>query len=171
MRKLVVGIDPSTHSTGFAAFDPDSHEIIFTRLFTSNLKDARRRVKEIADQVCEAIEGIDPDLDVYVYSENTVMRGVGGATFQRCIGAIHSRVPKRMHLDEIQNSTVKKMVGGHGQADKLQVAQGLIGCLWKDNATKTIIECLIKQEAWDVTDALAIGYSGYARSSERTEGK
>ncbi len=146
--------------------DPDSRELLHADCFKSDFDDANRRAKHMAEQVGEALMGIDPELEVSVYTENSVMRGKGGATFQRVIGAIHSVIPYSYHLGEVQNSTVKKHVGGHGQADKRQVAQGAHDYFVGDGGrTQTpsseAAERLLIETKWDITDAIAIAITGY----------
>jgi Holliday junction resolvasome RuvABC endonuclease subunit len=163
VKRLVVGIDPATKVVGFAAFDPDTREILHTQLITSSHKDASRRIKEIAEDVYSLLLGLDPELEVSVYTENTVMRGAGGATFQRGIGAIHAAIPYSFSIGEVQNSTVKKVVGGHGRAEKDVVAAGAGLFFPAGSASRLKVVDLIAAELWDITDALAIGITGFLR--------
>lgn len=170
MKRIVVGIDPSSNSAGFAAIDIDARELLHAETIVANSKAApRERIRFIADAIGLLLESIDPDADVCVFSENTVMRGAGGATFQRCIGAIQSRVPMRMTFMDIQNTTVKKLVGGHGKADKVEVAYGARSWLSQQHQ----LDHLITTGQFDVTDAVAIGIAGLLKHApmgrERSE--
>ena len=60
---------------------------------------------------------------------------------------------------QIQNTSVKRLVGGTGTADKLQVAKG-VQAYFKGSTT---IEKYIKEENWDILDAAAIAISGYKK--------
>ncbi len=164
-RRIVVGIDPSSNSVGFAAIDPDTRELLHTELIVADEEATPSiRIKYIADQIAQLLEGIDPEAECAVYTENTVMRGAGGATFQRAIGAMHSRVPSHMSVSDIQNSTVKKIVGGKGGADKEQVARGAGTWLQPVDDIRKVAE-LAASGKYDVTDAIAIAIAGHIRDA------
>lgn len=170
MDKIVIAIDPGTgrtSPTGFVAFDPDLRMILHHQRVTSTHKDTRHRIKDIFEQVSTAISAIDPDLEANVFCESFVMRGKGGETLARLTGAFMVAVPYEISFEFVQNTTVKRIVGGSGKADKAAVAKGVY--LWFENApleTRAKIEQLIEDEEWDVLDALAIGIAGWERRCE-----
>lgn len=164
MKRVVIGIDPASNSVGFAAIDPDARELLFTSLIVADPNESSRdRIRYIAEEISLLLAGIDPDLNAFVFSENSVMRGAGGATFQRAIGAIQSRVPDWMNLEDIQNSTVKKLVGGRGQADKQTVAIGAEYWFPERSESREQVRTLRALLQWDVTDAIAIAIAGWER--------
>ncbi len=162
MNRLVVGIDPGTGKaspTGFACFDPDSKEIIHTEEITSKQPEYRDRYREIAGRVHELLEFIDPDLDVLVVCESFVMRGKGGEILARLTGAIMAMVPERQRFALAHNTTVKKVVGGHGHADKEQVFRGVLA--WFGAEMFRAMGCPDEGPSADISDALAIGITGH----------
>jgi len=165
---LIVGIDPSSGASspvGLSVIDSNSYEILFTTNVTSKHKALHHRIKEIADTVESVLmELAATGLPVKIYIEYFVMRGKAGESIQRTIGGIMSRIPlKGFSLDFVQNSTVKKVIAGHGQADKLAVAMGLS----KYFPENKIIKSLISSKEFDILDSLAIGVTGWLESKKK----
>lgn len=164
--RLVVGLDPGTGKTsptGFAAFDPETRALIHTERITSEAEEYRDRYREIAGRIGELLEVIDPDMDVLVVCESFVLRGKGGEILARLTGAFMAAVPARQRFAFVQNTTVKKIVGGHGRADKHEVALGVFAWLSGNDETSEQVRHLINNAEWDVLDAIAIGIAGYLR--------
>jgi Holliday junction resolvasome RuvABC endonuclease subunit len=168
-RTIIIGLDPGTgvsSGTGFGAFDPDTREILHVEEITSKKKASHARIREISERLRDILSAIDPDAAVEVYLERFVMRGRSGEVLARLSGGLLACIPERCGVGEVQNTTVKRVVGGHGTADKVQVAKGVHDYL----GSQPELEQAIQDEAWDVTDALAIGIAGYllSKSSKTT---
>jgi Holliday junction resolvasome RuvABC endonuclease subunit len=165
--KLVVGIDPSSGSTspvGFAVFIPETREVVYTEAIHVKKNEFRLRIKEISARISELMLSIDPDAEVTVYIEKFVMAGKPGEMLARASGAIIAALPANVNFDEVQNTTVKKIVGSNGRADKLAVAKGVH--TWF--GSQPLIEDAIQKEQWDILDALAIGLTGWLREQQQT---
>lgn len=157
MKRIVVGIDPGTGKsspTGFAAFDPDSRTPIHVENITSKAGEYRTRYKEIAARISELLQAIPNDIEVLVACESFVMRGKGGEVLARLTGAIMAAVPEHHEFTFVQNTTVKKVVGGHGQADKDEVANGVADFFGLSAGQ-------LNKLSSDEIDALAIGITAH----------
>lgn len=120
-------------------------------------KSTINRIKDIVDQVEEQM-GIfyeRSDSNEFVVSiESFVMRGKGGETLQRFIGAVLTRVPTtKTKVIEIQNTTMKKFVGGTGKADKNDVLKKV---LIEFPANRMLLEAAVRKQ-YDSIDAIGIG--------------
>lgn len=159
---IVVGCDPGTgvkSPTGFVAFDPsDKHIIHFTNV-KSKSKTTEGRAKDISKRVSELITELEVEPGVFCI-ENFVMRGKGGQTLQRFIGAVLSHLPDGWEIKQPFNTAVKRIVAGDGDADKLEVAQGVSRYFQRNLESYKIIEELTLHEEWDILDAFAIGIAG-----------
>jgi Holliday junction resolvasome RuvABC endonuclease subunit len=155
----ILGVDPGLGTKspcGLALFTLEGTIIDFTKVWTDKNTPQQKRLNDIALASWDL--GKTSKL---VCIESTVMRGRGGESLQRLVGAITSRFPKH-DVKHVQNTTVKRIVGGTGQADKAQVASGVLQW-FKDKGNKksvTIVNNLIESEDWDILDALAIGIAG-----------
>jgi Holliday junction resolvasome RuvABC endonuclease subunit len=92
-----------------------------------------------------------------VFIESFVMRGKGGETLARLTGALISTVPDKAQFKEVQNTSVKKIIGGSGSDDKKVVANALLK-LYPNQVD--LIQNLIDAEDYDALDALAIVTAG-----------
>lgn len=160
-----MAIDPGTgvsSPAGFVEFNAEGR--IFTaKTITTKKKTANERLKEITSQIQEQMTG-EADL---ICIENFYLRGLGGQTLQRMIGASIGVSPSKTPIQEVQNTTVKRIVGGTGKADKETVADGVYH--WfaeRDSESVGIIQRLICDEQWDILDAFAIGIAGYQLYTE-----
>jgi Holliday junction resolvasome RuvABC endonuclease subunit len=173
MRNIVIGLDPGTgisSPTGFAAFDPDAQVLLHAQEVWTSKQEFSERIKEIADQVEELLFAIDPDVNVTVYVESFVMRGKGGEMLARLTGALMASVPDHCQpVATIQNTTVKKIVGGHGRADKAEVANGVHTYFQADAESRERVQAYINAKLFDVLDALAIGIAGHLRATKQAE--
>ena len=170
--RLIIGIDPGTgisSPTGFAILNPDEKVAIDVVQFTSQNKKHEHRLKEIAEEVGEAFRRIDeafPQAEVTVYYETFVMRGKAGENLARLTGAITSRIPNRFASRGIFNTTVKKLVGGHGHADKDVVAIAALNWLYGKGAA---LNAAYEMYSPDEKDAIAIAIAGYLRDQEERQ--
>lgn len=163
---LVIGIDPSTKRCGLAVIDPDTRTLLHAELLESKHDDARLRIKEIFEMAYERISMLDPELEVEVYCESTVMRGKGGETLARVTGALMAAVPFEFHFEFMHNVSMKKAIGGHGKAEKDEVAHGVanwFGACGADDRSWERVCKLWEAEAYDITDAIGIAIAGWER--------
>ena len=164
---LVIAADPGTgisSPTGFAVFEPETKEIHYLANIGTKRKALQHRLRDIADVFSNTIEDIDrefKDHTILVCIEYFVMRGKGGETLQRLIGALMSRLPYHFELMHIQNSKVKLMLAGHGHADKSLVALGVLEYFRENNVSEAYIKDLTLRKESDILDALAIGVAGW----------
>ena len=160
---IAVGIDPGTGTkspTGIFIFNMRNRNIVLFDDLTAT-GDQRRRIRLIAKQVEEILlpyTGISKDLNVFM--ECFVMRGKGGEVLSRLTGALTSAVPEAATFQYVYNTTVKKIVGGNGKADKSEVALGVLDYFSENKRSEKLIEELILDEHWDVLDAAAIAIAG-----------
>jgi Holliday junction resolvasome RuvABC endonuclease subunit len=78
---------------------------------------------------------------------------------QQVIGALKAGVPDHCELADVANTTMKKVVGGHGRAEKDVVATGLLALFAENPESVRTIQEWIDSKKWDLTDALAIAVS------------
>ncbi len=163
---IIVGIDPGTGAsspTGFAAIDPIDKRIIWICDVRSQRTKLEHRIKDISLRVDTLLWSLDPSVWSKVYCESFVMRGKGGETLSRLTGALMSVVPDHMDFDFVQNTTVKKLVAGHGGGNKEDVAYGVKKFFGFDSEEAAQVQQLIDGKKWDQVDALAIAIAGYKR--------
>jgi len=160
VSQRIVGIDPGlgTRSpTGLAIFTENGKIERWLELWVSNSYTLQEKLAKISMSVAAYI-----NVDDLVCIESTVMRGKGGESLQRLVGAIMAGLPDNEIL-HVQNSTVKKVVGGRGDDDKHAVARGVQGWFasYNDGVVPEEILNLESSKSWDVLDAFAIGIAGY----------
>jgi Holliday junction resolvasome RuvABC endonuclease subunit len=161
---IIVGIDPGSgvsSPTGLVIYDDESELISWFGTVTSKAKKVENRIQHISKEVEKVVKlaiGLDPEPLVCI--ENFVMRGKGGETLQMLIGAIISRMPEEATIMQPYNTSVKKVVGGHGRAEKPEVAAGVLEVFKGSESAVFTIKDLIAKEQWDILDALAIGITG-----------
>lgn len=162
---IIVGCDPGTSSTsdtGFVAFDSETLELLYALEIGSERRELRHRLKDISEVVAGLLtELAQRGQPVHAYIEQFVMRGKGGETLQRLIGAIMAVCPDEVNLQHVQNTTVKLTMAGHGHADKVAVAFGTRDFFEQNKKTTEYINKLIKSKKFDTLDALAIGVTGW----------
>ncbi len=164
-RYLVVAIDPGSGSSsacGLAAITPENRAIVCTRAFwpLKYTNPAVKRIKDIVEQLDAQLKMLAvefPQRTIVVGIESFVMRGKGGETLQRFIGAALSRVAFDYKIIEIQNTTMKKWVGGRGASSKEDVAIGVAAFFAPNDASAGLVSSLIEDNEADVIDALGIG--------------
>ena len=171
--RLVIGLDPGTgvtSPTGFVAFDPDARVLVHSERIWAPPGDISQRCRYVAACVEESLLAIDPEMECSVYIESFVMRGKAGENLARLTGALMAAVPEHLQpVRTVHNTTVKKVVGGHGRADKIQVAQGVLDYFREAELTRAEVETLIDKADWDILDAAAIGIAGHQLNSDDDE--
>lgn len=170
-RTLVCGLDPGTGAsspTGVAIFDPETKEIIALKNVAppKAVTKFSHRVRFISEEVEELLLSVNPYSEqLYTYVESFVMRGKGGEMLARLTGALMSIVPWHSEFDLVANTTVKKLVAGHGRAEKVEVANAVLVYFSTNDASKQVVLEAMKKAEWDQLDALAIGIAGYMREN------
>lgn len=173
-RVLVCGLDPGTgvsSPTGFALFDPETKEILALHNIAppKDVKHFPHRIRFIAEEAEELMLAVNPHAtQMYTYYETFVMRGKAGEMLARLTGALMAIIPWHSESDGVANTTVKKLVAGHGRAEKVEVAQAVLVYFSTNEASKQLVLQAMKKAEWDKLDALAIGIAGYKR--EQHEG-
>jgi Holliday junction resolvasome RuvABC endonuclease subunit len=163
---IVVGVDPGSgvdSPTGIAIFDPEKLTIYLATTISSKSKSGEERAKDICTAFERRLTELVPYAEdgILVSFENFVMRGKGGQVLQRLIGALSSRVPKNFQTIHVYNTTVKKVVGGTGRADKEQVARGVGAYFSQHDNSYALVHGLAAIKQYDILDAFAIGITGY----------
>ena len=171
---LVFSIDPGTGAsspTAIAAFDPMTKQISFTRNLWTEMKGQHHVLHDLTSQMRAWYRKLRAlrKTPIMVVSETFVMRGKGGETLQRLIGAYESACPLDYWWRTVYNTAVKKHVSGNGDGDKLYVALGVKYFFMENEASKKYVEELIMDEEWDRTDALAIGIAGWIQEQYLTD--
>lgn len=162
---IVVGLDPGvsvSSDTGFVAFDTETLKLLYVVEIGSDRRELRHRLKDISEVVAGLLtELAQQGKPVHAYIEQFVMRGKGGETLQRLIGAIMAVCPDEVKLEHVQNTTVKLVMAGHGHADKASVAFATKDYFVKNADTSEYIRKLLLSKKFDILDALAIGVTGW----------
>lgn len=168
---IFFGLDPSSGANsrlGVAAFESTDKELIlFEGLEPDKLfkKDFTRRVKSLQDQLDSLVVYLG-EPPVVAGIESTVMAGRGGESLARATGAFMTCFDYDTDVDFINNGTVKKTVGGHGKAEKLEVALGVLKWSESNPKTHSKVKAAIEAELFDQLDALAIAICAEARHNE-----
>jgi Holliday junction resolvasome RuvABC endonuclease subunit len=152
---IVTGIDPgggSSSPTALVAFDP-----VGLSIFASE-KLGSRSLHAFTKGVEEFQNFAPGDL---VFIESFFIRGRGNQRLQQVIGALKAGVPDSVPIADVANTTMKKIVGGHGAAEKDTVAFGLLGYFAQNRESATLIADWIAAKEWDLTDALGIAVAGW----------
>jgi Holliday junction resolvasome RuvABC endonuclease subunit len=166
-RQLVIGIDPGSgvaSPTGLSVFDVETREILLADNLGTRHKALQHRIKDISDQLEDYIKQVItnyPDASIIVAVEYFVMLGKGGEILNRLIGSFMGRLPYNIEFTQVQNTTVKRLVGGHGRAEKQQVAAGLLPLFSNNETSMAQIMQLTSEAEWDILDSLAIGVSAW----------
>lgn len=161
---LVVGIDPASNTVGLSVFDPESKELfIFEQIVAPKSSDVHKRIVYLHDQVSAKLMIVDLEEASYAFVESTVMRGRSGQILANATGALIAAIPYWCEYSAIQNTTVKKLVGGKGDADKVEVARGVLAWAQGNNETVEKVRAAIQAGHFDALDSLAIGVAGYQR--------
>jgi Holliday junction resolvasome RuvABC endonuclease subunit len=164
---IVIGVDPGTgvkSPTGVFVFNEKTKQILLTAEVRSKSKDQYQIFADIAATVRAFAEQTKAKTLVV---EKFAMRGASGEKLHKLIGAIGAQSVQLCQVLEAQNTSVKRIVGGHGASDKGQVALGVLTYFAENRNSALEIEELIKQESWDKLDAAAIGIAGLELQREK----
>lgn len=165
---LVLAIDPGSgvsSPTGIALFNPVTKDIIHTTNLYTQYKPTEHRIKDITEQLSSLLNQLSGET-YEVYIESFVMRGKGGETLQRLIGAFLAAIPFHVKIRFVQNTKVKLAMAQHGHAEKLQVCQGVIDWFASNKQSHELLTKLTQRHEYDIMDSLAIGVTGWL--SKRT---
>lgn len=167
MSTVVVGIDPGTgvkSPCGVVIFLPNTKKILYTANVTSRqrnqLKNLRYLPQQVYEHLNETIDFSHNPKEITIYIETFVMRGKGGQTLHRFIGAVISRFPIDTPVVEVANTKVKRLVTGDGDASKLAVGLGVLEFFKENESSAREINKLIDNQEWDILDAFAIAIAG-----------
>lgn len=168
---LVIGIDPSSGSSspvGLAIFDPVTYDIfVLDQINVDKKLTPHRRLVSIHEQLSERLCMLDAQSErIYTFMETFVMQGKNGQLLANASGAIMAAVPSEFEFATVQNTTVKKLVGGTGKADKEMVAVGCYKHFEEYPTSAQKVREAINACRWDALDALAIGIAGYQREMQ-----
>lgn len=157
---IILGVDPGAgvrSATGYAIINFNNKELLdYGHHKVSNSYDIGMKCFEIAAMVYDFQDGpYEPEA---IAIEQFVMRGKGGMTLQRIIGAVLGAHP---HLEPLfpGNTELKRLISGSGAADKKDVAIGVIKWLGDANSMYHV-DKLMQNEMWDTIDAIAIAIAG-----------
>jgi len=175
-RPLIIAIDQSTgkkSKLGLAVFFPmtatDPPKIFYVAEISADraTDSADRRIQSIA-------RTLDKHLQEFIYKsvdeqgltitaivfEHFVMRGKGGETLAKMVGACLVLLPPDVQIIYANNNITKQYVAGKGGSEKELVAAG-VKDYFSRSQNLSEIEDLISLHKWDILDALAIGITGY----------
>ncbi len=160
---IVIGVDPGTgvsSPTAVVAFNSVTKALLMEEIVDGGQIEKLRRARWIAQGFADCLEHFkDPEPHLVVF-ENFVMKGPGGQTLQRLLGALEAQVPEHAAIQHVGNTTMKKLVGGHGDSDKEKVAVGVLKWFATNAESTRAIKQFIIDKDWDLTDALGIGIAG-----------
>lgn len=165
---IIVGIDPSSGARskiGYSIFDSETNKIQLAGSFAvpvEHTKTLHHRVRYINRHMEAILTSLHPAKQSFCYIECTVMRGRGGESLARATGALLAAVPYFCEQEFIFNTTTKMLVGGHGHAEKDEVAAGVLN--WFEGSD--VVAKLIEEKDWDAIDSLAVGVAGLIRESQ-----
>lgn len=141
----LVAIDPGSNRCGLAFFT-DGVLIDTQTLITSQSLPLTRRL-HIADQLSDHLKNA-----AAVASEEPLLMGRNNNFMQRLLGMIEFMYPRVAFFHPM---TLKKYFGS-GKLDKLELALA-VGERLKTEREKEIIADIIAREAFDESDAVAVG--------------
>ena len=158
---LVIGIDPGTgrsSPTGIAVYHSETRKIVYTARITTEFTLEHHVIKDLADKLGKHLKYATKlrEVQFLVGCETFVIKGKAGQILQRLIGAFLTRIPFNWTFISVFNTTMKRIVGGHGKAEKIQVAEELLKQFAKCPYSVNYIKDLIDMKRWDETDALGI---------------
>lgn len=161
---IIIGIDPGTRTCGYSRINYSTRRIYQSEAVHSHFKDPTNRIIQISKQILDLVDcpGFPPP--DYIFLETTHFRQNRDVNdmYQRLVGGIIASLGTAGYpqIDFVQNTTMKKLIGGHGKAEKDQVAGGVAKWAGPVTGSFKIVRELFDSEQWDVTDALAIAIAG-----------
>lgn len=165
MKPLVIGIDPGTgvnSGAGVAVIDVEKNQLLMAKSVWGSRRGrvaTHLRIREISRLISSDLASFFESAQT-LFVESFVMRGKGGETLARFTGAIIGIIPDGVGFEEVQNTRVKKLVGGRGDSDKLAVAEAVYDHFEGSPESIEIIEELVVAEDYDAIDAIAIALAG-----------
>lgn len=161
---LIVGIDPASNTAGIAIFDSETKELfVFEEMRAPVTKDLHKRLRALSELCSMYMLSLDPKEETYAFVESTVLRGRSGQVLANATGALIATLPSFVKYKAIQNTSVKRLVAGSGDADKVEVAKGVYDWAKSNPATLAKVKDAIIKKQFDKLDALAIGIAGYIK--------
>ena len=159
---IVIGIDPATHTTGYARFNSETRRIYETCAIKSFHKKADDRIREISRAVFDLVDckGYPPPETLFIETTHFRQNRNTNDMYQQLCGAIVGVIGFEHKTQYVQNTTMKKVVGGSGKADKQQVAAGVLEYFAPVTQSFQYVKQLIESERFDETDALGVGIAG-----------
>lgn len=144
----LLAIDPATNKTGLAIFEDG--KLIKTLTVESLAKTPLERRLDMIWQIVPAISNAD-----VIVSEEPFLQGKANTGMQRMLGMIEKLTSGKVNF--IHPMTLKKRLGT-GNLDKVGVAFAAVELL-KTEEEQEILAHALSREAFDETDAIAIGLS------------
>lgn len=167
---IIVGIDPATgvsSPTGVAVIHGPTRTILGTFALHAKDKKLEHRIKRLSE-VVEAIVSSFLDVSaVDCHLEYFVMKGKGGEMLQRLIGSFMGRMPVEVNINHVHNTTLKKVIAGHGHSSKAEVAEGVLRFFAGHPVSEAHVRRLILLKKWDELDSLAIAIVGMFQEVEK----
>lgn len=165
---LAVGIDPSSgarSSVGFSVIDMETMQILVAKEFKIPASpDLKVRLKHIAAHMVKEFKILEvQDQEYIICIEQTVMRGKGGESLNRAIGAIMVTMPLARKLYHVSNMRMKLFISGSGKGDKKDIAEGLK----KYFPNSDLLFQLTTSSRWDTIDSIGIAITGYKENVEK----
>lgn len=142
----ILAIDPGSNKCGLAFFNESG--LYYTHTILTKEKDPMKRRYDILTTLGKYITVSEKTV-----SEAPVLMGMNNNGMQRFLGVIEFL--SKAGADFIHPMTVKKAMGS-GTLDKLEVALAA-GEKLKTEKEKELMASIIEREAWDESDAVAIG--------------
>lgn len=172
--QLAVGIDPTSGHTsklGFAVIDIETMTIVDVKAFQApKTPDLRARIKYLLLALSAEFKKLEELNQTYsIFFESTVMRGKGGESYQRAIGAMIAITPSHRPIYEVNNKSVKAYITGNGNAQKDEIGPALMAFIEDPRLVDLIVG-----KRYDELDSIAIALAGYERNITReklTSGK
>lgn len=165
---IVIGIDPSSgakSAVGVSIINPKTREIIdFTEIVCPKYMSVEKRLKLINKELRSFLYPKYIKGKILIAIEYTIMAGKGGESLNRAIGAMIAASPvdsEESTFRNVQNTTVKKLIAGHGGAEKEAVALGLKNFFSSSEQSLAILNDLTILEKFDILDSIGIGVTGY----------
>lgn len=165
---IVIGIDPSSgakSAVGVSIINPKAREILdFTEIICPKYMPVEKRLKLISKELRSFLYPKYITGKLLIAIEYTIMAGKGGESLNRAIGAMIVSTPVDSEdalYRNVQNTTVKKLIAGHGAAEKEQVAIGLKNFFNSSEQSLSILNDLTRLQKFDIIDSIGIGVTGY----------
>ena len=155
----LLAIDPGTNKTGLAWFNKETLVGTLTMDASLNRVPLERRKQLAMDLTCF----LNLKSFQLVICEEPMLLGKSNTPMQRYLGMIELLIKDSLKF--IHPKTVKKLMGC-GSLDKQEVALAAGGLL-TTSAEQDILAEAIHREAWDETDAIAIGLAFIKQLKEK----